>query len=194
MFSFEKKCRRSAGVVTAEFAIIMIFFITIICGVIEFARVMYMLNTVQMVTRRAAALAANADLSSGAAMSAVRQQSVFRNSPGSLVLGAPVTDAYVRIRYLSIDDVNGSVAEIPLVDLPACPANNRANCMRNPYSATCVRLVRAQICDPAVANECRGVKYQALFSLVGLSFDLPKATAISNVETLGAPPGEQPCP
>ncbi|MEO5932399.1 MAG: TadE family protein [Duganella sp.] len=195
MFSHMKKGCRCAGSVTAEFAIVIVFFVMMVCGVIEFARILYMFNAMQMVTQRAATLAANADFSDAAAMSAVRQQAVFRSSPGGLVLGAPVTDAHVRIRYLSLGGASGSnLIEIPTAGLPACAANNRVTCMQDAHGASCIRMVRVQICDPADTSQCLGVKYQALFSLVGLSFDLPKATAIVPAESLGVSSGEPPCP
>ena len=195
MLSGMKKDRRCAGSVTAEFAIVIVFFVMIVCGVIEFARIMYMFNALQMVTQRAAILAANADFSDSAAMSALRQQAVFRSSPGGLVLGAPVTDAYVRIRYLSLGNASGNdLVEIPTAGLPACAANNRITCMQDAHGASCIRMVRVQICDPADTSQCRGVKYQALFSLAGFSFDLPKATAVVPAESLGVAPGEPPCP
>lgn len=194
MLSPTKHLQRCVGSVTAEFAIVLIILMMIVCGVIELARAMYMFNTLQMVTRRAATLAANADFSDPAAMADVRARAVFRNSPGGLTLGAPVTDAHVRIRYLSLGSTGGDdIAEIPTAGLPACPANNRITCMADPYSASCIRMVQVEICDPAEASECRGVSYQALFSSVGLSFALPKSTSIAAAETLGAPPGQAPC-
>lgn len=195
MLPHTTRFHRYAGSVTAEFAIVMILFMLIVCGVIELARVVYMLNTLQMVTRRAATLAANVDYTDAAAMNAVRERAVFRSSPGDLVLGAPVTDAHVRIRYLSLGSAGGEdIAEIPTVGLPACPANNRITCMADPYGASCIRMVQAEICDPTDTSECKGVRYQALFSSVGLSFALPKSTSIAAAETLGAPPGQAPCP
>lgn len=183
-----------AGAVTAEFALVLMIFLTVVCAVLELARVMYMFNTLQMVTSRAAALAANADFSNAAAMNAVRQRAVFRTSPGMLAIGAPVTDAHVRIDYLSLAPSGTAMTPIAATSLPTCAANNRPICMRDPYDASCVRLVRARICDPAVAGECRNVAYQALFSFINLPIMLPRAMVITPAETLGAPPGQAPCP
>lgn len=187
--------RASAGAVTAEFAIVVTVFLMLVCGVIELARIIYMLNTLQVVTQRAATAAANADFSDPAAMNAVRQQAIFRGSAGTLAIGAPVTDQHVRIDYLSLSASGGTaMAEIPAASLPSCPANNRVACLQDPYGGSCMRLVRARICDPAVAGQCNSVVYQPLFSFVGMSFNLPIASAIATVETLGAPPGTAPCP
>jgi Flp pilus assembly protein TadG len=183
-----------AGAFTAEFAFVVILFLMIVGAAFELARVLYMFNTLQMVTQRAAALAANADFSNSADMNKVRQRAVFRDSPGLLAAGAPVTDAYVRIDYLSLSGAGATMAALPSTSLPACAANNRVTCMRDPYNASCVRLVRARICDPADTAQCRSVPYQVLFPFLGMPINLPKATAIVNAETLGAPPGHAPCP
>jgi len=66
--------------------------------------------------------------------------------------------------------------------------------MKNPYDASCIRLVRARICDPAATGSCQRVRYQTLFSLVSLPLNLPMATAIVPAETLGAAAGAAPCP
>lgn len=183
-----------AGAFTAEFAFVVILFLMIVGAAFELARVLYMFNTLQMVTQRAATLAANADFSNSADMNKVRQRAVFRDSPGLLAAGAPVTDAYVRIDYLSLSGAGATMAALPSTSLPACAANNRVTCMRDPYNASCVRLVRARICDPADTAQCRSVPYQVLFPFLGMPINLPKATAIVNAETLGAPPGHAPCP
>ena len=191
------KAGAGAGAVTAEFAMVLVLFLTVVCSVLELARVMYMFNTLQMVTNRAAALAANTDYSNAAAMSAVRQRAVFRSSPGMLAMGTPVTDDHVRIDYLSLATLSPTSPAVgtpfKTASLPACPANNRGICMRDPYDESCVRLVRVRICDPLVVGECRNVAYQALFSFVGLPITLPQAATIVPAETLGALPGQAPC-
>lgn len=187
--------RRRAGAVTAEFAIVVTLFLAIVCGVVEIARLLYIFNTLQVVTQRAAAAAANADFSDAAAMRGVRQRAIFRASAGTLTLGAPVTDDHIRIDYLALADAGGAaVNEIPAASLPSCPANNRVACMQNPYGPSCIRLVRARICDPADTGQCARVAYQPMFSFIAIPISLPRAAAVMTVETLGAPPGQAPCP
>ena len=187
--------RSHAGAVTAEFAIVITIFLAIVCGVVELARVLYIFNTLQVVTQRAAAAAANADFSDAAAMAGVRQRAIFRGSAGTLSIGAPVTDNHIRIDYLSLADAGGTaIAEIPAASLPACPANNRVACMQDPYGPSCIRMVRARICDPADTAQCARVAYQPLFSFIAIPLSLPRAPAVTTVETLGAPPGQAPCP
>ena len=190
------RCRRAgAGAVTAEFAIVITLFLAIVCGVVEIARLLYVFNTLQVVTHRAAAAAANADFSDAAAMDGVRQRAIFRASAGTLTLGAPVTDDHIRIDYLSLAEAAADpITEIPAALLPSCPANNRVNCLRNPYGPSCIRLVRARVCDPADTSQCRRVAYQPLFSFIPISLSLPRAPAVTPAETLGAAPGQAPCP
>src|SRR5471030_2562603 len=125
--------RPQAGVFAVEFAMVLMLFLTIAWGVIELARVMYMFNTLEEVTLRAASLAAYTDFQDASAMSALRQTAVLRDTPGSLPLGDPVTDAYVRIDYLSLSNTGAvTMSAIPTAALPACAANNRITCMKNP--------------------------------------------------------------
>ena len=195
MLPRQKNMRPQAGVFAVEFAMVLMLFLTIAWGVIEVARVMYMFNTLEEVTLRAASLAANTDFQDASAMSALRQAAVLRDTPGTLSLGDPVTDAYVRIDYLSLSNAGAvTMSTIPAAALPACAANNRITCMKNPYDASCIRLVRARICDPAVTGSCNRVQYKTLLSLVSLPLNLPTATAIVPAETLGAPAGAAPCP
>ncbi|USX17253.1 pilus assembly protein [Oxalobacteraceae bacterium OTU3CAMAD1] len=190
-----RRRRAAAGTVTAEFALVITLFLAVVCGVVEIARLLYIFNTLQVVTHRAAAAAANADFSDGAAMSGVRQRAIFRASAGTLTLGAPVTDAHIRIDYLALSDAGGgAMNEIPTGSLPSCPANNRVTCMRNPYDSSCIKMVRARICDPADTGQCVRVAYQPMFSFIAIPLSLPTAPAVMTAETLGAPPGQAPCP
>jgi hypothetical protein len=187
--------RANRGVVAVEFSLVLLLFVLVAFGVLELARVLYLYNTLQMVTQRAASAAAVTDYRNAAAMNTLRQRAVLRTTPGTLAFGEPVSDAHVRIDYLSLSDAGTvTMTPIPAASLPSCPVNNRINCMKDPYGASCIRLVRAQICDPAVTDSCVNVRYQGLFSLVSLPVSLPRSTAIVSAETLGAVPGDAPCP
>lgn len=186
--------RRRAGVVTAEFSIVLVWFLLMCSSVLEVARVMYMLNTLQAVTLRAASRAASTDPGDAAALDAVRQHAVFRQAAGGLLLGAPVTDAAVRIDYLALTGSSPDMTPIAAAALPACAANNRITCLNDPNDGACIRLVRARICDPAVADSCQPLRYRSLFSFLSLPLKLPQAPAIVPAESLGAAAGAPPCP
>lgn len=187
--------RRPAGLVTAEFSLVLVVFLTITCGVLEVGRAMYLYNALYMVTQRAATAAASADFSNPQAMAEVRRQAVLRTTPGNLIMGAPVSDAHVRIDYLSVAGTGTEVMQpIAAGDMPACPVNNRIACMKDPNHAACIRLVRVRICDPAVTDKCQLTAYRAMFPLVELPLQLPMSATIAAAETLGAAPGDGPCP
>jgi len=189
--------RRSAqgGSATIEFALVTLVFFAMLFGVMEVARALYLKSTLQEVTRRAASMAAATDFSNAVAISQVRQSAVFRDSPGALMLGNPVTDANVQIEYLSLSRTGGSLAlnVIPAASLPACPAGNVLNCTADPYGASCIRLVRVRICAAGGNGVCTPLQYQPLVALTGLNMTLPSATTIVPAGSLGFQPGMAPC-
>lgn len=183
---------RQLGVAAVEFSLVAILFFVLFFGIVEIARAMYLCNTLQEVTRRAAALAVNTDFSDDAAMQRVRRQAVFRDTPGQLWLGDPVSDQHIKIDYLRLPP-NSSVPVSLGSALPGSPLENRLNCGRDPNAANCIRLVRVRVCLPGGgAGECVPVPYKTLFTLIPFSFPLPLSTTVANIETLGMPPG-MPC-
>lgn len=183
---------KEKGVAAVEFAIVAIIFFILFFGIVELARTMYMCNTLQEVTRRAAALAVNTNFADTTAMQDVREKAIFRSDPGLLVFGEPITDQHVKIDYLHIPST--SSVPVPLTGgLPASPEENRVNCTRNLNDPQCIQLVRVRICLPGGSSDtCDPVPYQTLVSLIPFPFSLPVATTIARVETLGLPPGT-PC-
>ncbi|NYE58986.1 hypothetical protein FHW58_000138 [Duganella sp. 1224] len=187
---------RQRGATAAEFALCVVVFFGALFFIIELARALYLLNTLQEATRRAAAAAAVSDFSDPAVMHRIRQAAVLRDTPGTLLLGAPVTDAHLRIDYLSLARAPGgamTLTEIPAASLPACPARARIHCVANPNGASCIRFVRVRVCAPGGAD-CGAVAYQPLFPLTALSFPLPQSTTIAKAESLGFQPGSTLCP
>jgi hypothetical protein len=177
-----------AGTAAVEFAITALFFFLLVFGILEIARLMYVFNTLQEVTRRAAAAAVNVYPTDTAAITSLKQDAVFRSSSGGLLLGPPITDSHVRIEYLAYD-----LSVIPTSSLPSCAANNQRTCMANPRSGSCIHFVQVQVCDPDNANTCVAAQSQAVFPLVNLPVPLPKAPTITPVETLGYKQGVPPC-
>lgn len=186
-----------SGTAAVEVALLMGIFLVFVFGVIELARVMYVYNTLQEVTRRVARASVHVDFQDNAALSRIRQRAIFRDSPGELVLAAPVSDRHIRIDYLSLTrKEDGSMTMTPIAEssLPSCPALNRQICMADPNSPSCIRFVRARICDPENPNGCDPVQFKTIFPLVALPLNLPKATTIATAESLGFLPGTPPCP
>jgi hypothetical protein len=187
---------RQRGATAAEFALCAVIFFSALFFMLEISRALYLMHTLQEATRRAAAAAAVSDFSDPVVMNRIRQAAVLRDTPGPLILGAPVTDAHIRIDYLSLTRAqNGSMtmADIPATNLPACPARARINCVANPYGPSCIRFVRVRVCAPG-GEVCDAVNYQPIFPLTGISFPLPQSITITKAETLGFQPGSTLCP
>jgi Flp pilus assembly protein TadG len=187
------RARREQGATAVEFALLAILFFTLVFGILEIARLVYLFNTLQEVTRRAAALAINSPFDPNS-QKTVREQAMLINKSGTLVLGAPVTPAHLKLEYLSLSRVSANALTTPRVtSLPADPAANRVNCLTNPYGASCIRFVRVRICQPDAGDGCTPVPYQMLFPLINLSgLTLPRSQTTVPAQNLGLEPGTLP--
>jgi Flp pilus assembly protein TadG len=184
---------RQAGSVAVEFALVAIVFFTVVFATLELARMEFLLNTLEEVTRRAAAAAANVDYRDTTALQKVQMDAVFRNSSGPLALGTPVTSDNVKIDYLSVSKATWDVSHMST--LPACPAGNRLNCTTDPNADNCIRFVRARVCASMDSGgNCKTLPYQMVFPFLDLSgMELPSAETIVPAGTLGATAGAMPC-
>jgi hypothetical protein len=184
---------RQTGTVAIEFALVAIIFFTIVFATLELARMEFLLNTLEEVTRRTAAAAANVDYRDATALQKVQTDAVFRNSSGPLALGTPVTSDNVKIDYLSVSKTTWDLNHMST--LPACPAGNRLNCTTDPNADNCIRFVRARVCDSMDSNgNCTPLPYQMVFPFLDLSgMKLPSAETIVPAGTLGATAGAMPC-
>jgi len=185
------------GTFIVEFAVIVPLLLTFLFGIVEMARIMYIYNTLQDATRRAAFGASVTDYSQQAAMHLLRQRAIFRETPGELILGAPITDDHLRIDYLSlVRNSDNSLAMTPIESarMPSCPARNRVTCTADPNDSTCIRFVRVRVCDPADTTHCQPVYYKPLFGLFPATARMPTSTTIVPAATLGYTSGQAPCP
>jgi hypothetical protein len=177
-------CRKpgaqESGVAAIEFALLALVFFTIVFGVIEVSRLLFVYNTLQEVTRRAAAAAVSVYPNQGVAIAKVKQNAILRESSGELVLAPPITDQNIRLEYLKFD-----LSVIPEASWPADAATNRAICMANPHASNCIRFVRASVCDLREVNACNPVTSAMMLPLIELRVPLHKATTIAPVESLG---------
>lgn len=176
------------GAAAVEFALVAMLFFTLLFGVIEFGRAIYIWNTVQQVTRQAAREATVADFKDSTAMDKVRQNAIFRNDAGTLIAGGEITDAAVRISYLNVDlnEVDTSTT---------CPPKNITDCLTDPKGATCIRFVKASICNAANAGECTPILFQPMllpqFFTGGVA--IPSSPVIMPAESLGFRPSSPSC-
>ena len=193
---FRRPNAAQRGTAAVEFALMSIVFFSFVFGVIELARLMYVYNTLQEVTRRVAVEAVKVFPGDAAELAKVKEGAVFDASTGELPLAPPVTNNHVRIDYLALTRDNSgalTMTEIPTSDLPTCPGQNRATCLHNPNAANCIRFVRVRICDPANAATCDRVESASMLPLASLRPVLHQATTIAVAESLGYQPGTPPC-
>lgn len=176
-----------SGTTAVEFALLAAMFFMLVFGLIETARLLFVYNTLQEVTRRAAAAAASVYPADADALAAVRRHAVFRNSPGGLIVAPPVTDAHIRLDYLRSD-----LSVIGPANWPASAAANRQMCMLNPRAPTCIRFVQARVCDIEDEDECNVVTSRMLLPMIDLRVPLHRATTIVPVESFGYVPGTAP--
>src|SRR5450830_2073930 len=120
---------RQRGVFAVEFAMLAVLFFIFLFAMLEVARAAYLWNMVNEITRRAARGAAVADFSDAGALQAVRTHAVLRTTPGALPLGGGISDAYVRIDYLSQAAGGAALAAVPVTVMPGCPQRNHINCL-----------------------------------------------------------------
>jgi Flp pilus assembly protein TadG len=182
------------GVAAVEFALVAVVFFTLLFGIIEFARAMYIFNTLQEVTRRAAAAAVNTDFKNSTALDAVRWNAVFRDTAGPLLFAQPITDDNVRIDYLSITNNGADLTMAPIspATLPSSAERNRLVCADNSNDPQCIRLVRVRVCTKGEGDRCDAVPYQPIISIISLPVMMPTSTTIMTAETLGFRPGTAP--
>jgi hypothetical protein len=176
------------GSVLVEFALIVLVFLMFLFAVLELARLMFLYNTFQEVTRRAASVAATTDFNKSGEMDKVRWNAIFRTSAGGLVLMPELTDEAVRIDYMSLSiGSDGAMTMQPIASgvAPTSPEENRRNCLIDPYADNCIRLVRVRICDPKTTSDCAPMIFKTLTSIVNLAVPMPLATTIAPVQTLG---------
>jgi len=182
------------GASAVEFAVVAFWFFLIVFGIIEFARAMYMFNTLPEVTRRVARAAANISFTDGDALDLARKRGIFNETTGAMPAGSPVTYKNIRIEYLYLPPKASELAPIPPGAMPHCPTQNRTICMNDPNSASCIRAVQVSVCDTAAdGSACTAVPYKSMFSFVPLSLSLPKALTIVSAETLGYRAGDNTC-
>jgi hypothetical protein len=189
------RCRsKQDGVAAVEFAIVAVVFFLIVFGIIEFARAMYMYNTLAEVTRNAAEAATNISFNDQAGLDLARKRAVLDEKNGKLPFGSPITYQNVRIEYMYLPPKAFALQIMSAASLPTCPASNRVNCMTDPNGISCIRAVQARICkEDAASDTCTPVDYESLIPLIKLPLLLPTSPTIVTAESLGYKTGDAPC-
>lgn len=175
-----RRLQRGAAVV--EFALVGLFFFTLLFGILELGRALYVWNTVQEVTRNAARLAVVRDFRTE--VNHIQRAAVFQSEASVGLVSAPgapeLTNAAVSIAYLDRD-----FNEIGAANMPADPSDNMSACNDVNRVANCIRYVRASLQD-AAGNP---VAYMPMVPLFGfLAVDLPISSVTMPAESLGFTP------
>jgi hypothetical protein len=189
---------RQEGATAVEVSLLCFVFFLVVFTTLELARLMYVFNTLQEVTRRAAHELANtqpADPNSAAIIN-LRRRAIFQETGDSLLLGNPVTTNHVRVDYQSLVRApsDGTLSRVATSPLPASAAVNRKICMADPNDAGCVRFVRVRICQPGDAATCGAVDYVPAFPMVPLTIKLPISSTVTPAQSLGFQSGMIPVP
>lgn len=181
---FEVNNRRQSGVMVVEFALIAVVFFTLLLGIIEFGRFMYLWNTVQEVTRNAARAAVVTDFTKADQIEKIQREAIFQaGSDGTALLpfGWELSNLDVNIHYLN---QGGG----PASPMPKSPADNIAACLDANRSDSCIHFVEVSICKQD-KNECGPIQYVPMIGFFTMfAIDIPGSTVLMPAESLGLRP------
>lgn len=187
----QQGCRRQGGAAAVEFALVVVIFLVLLLGIVELGRFLYLFNSVQEVTRRAAREAV-VSCTDSATQTGIKSRAVFGDGTSGMVLpaGNEVADARVVIDYL---DKNLASIDYAI----ACPSPYNGNILKCEADASdCIKFVRVRVCDYKNQNQCNPVKYVPMIGLfvpngltgmgyINLGIDIPGSTVIMPAESLG---------
>lgn len=185
--------RRQGGAAAVEFALVAVLLIVLLLGIVELGRFLYLFNTVQEVTRRAAREAV-VNCTDETTQNVIRSRAVLGTGATGAFLpaGGEISDIRVVIDYL---DKNQASIDRYI----ACPSPFNGNILKcEADAADCIRFVRVRVCDYRNKNRCDPVKYVPMIGLfapnpdnptrmqwINLGIDIPGSTVIMPAESLG---------
>lgn len=163
--------RSQRGAAVIEFALVALIFFSLLLGIMEFGRMLYLWNTVQEVTRRAARNAVVSDFNTDVA--AIKLNAVFGgvNLPAS----PEISNAEIQINYL-----NGSLTRAS----PTDPADNISACNDVTRTSDCIQFVEACV---ATNGACTGsISYIPMAGMFPfLAINIPVSSVVMPAESLG---------
>lgn len=170
--------RSQRGAAIVEFALVALIFFTLLLGIMEFGRMLFIWNTVQEVTRRAAREAVVRDFNTDVA--AVKCRAIFQGEgcgTAYLPAGLEISNATVQINYW-----NASLASAS--PLPTDPADNISACNDATRTSSCIRFVEACVAtDGACTGSISYVPMAGLFPF--LAINIPVSSVVMPAESLG---------
>ena len=174
------------GAVAVELALVFPIFLVLLLGAIEFARLAYLWNTIQEVSRSAARQAVVTDFTDVAAIAALKRAAVFRATDGTLPAASEISNANVDIKYLNAGRT------VPAM-MPLDPGDNIAACLDATRTDSCIRFVEVKICTVDACGPISFVPLIGLLSGAAGTFSnlvlpripIPVSTVRMPVESLG---------
>ena len=160
---------RRRGAASVEFAIVGMVFLTFLFGMLELARLLYVHNTLQEVTRRAAREMTVRWITE---VDTVREIAMF--GAATLPGGPEVTAENIRIEFLAAD---GSL----VTTFPEDPSDNLSACGDAARTASCIYAVRVSIDGDAPLMY---TPMLSIFSMFG-SIELPSSSVTMHAESMG---------
>lgn len=186
--------RRQGGAAAVEFALVAVLLIVLLLGIVELGRFLYLFNTVQEVTRRAAREAV-VSCTDETTQNGIRSRAVLGTGATGAFLpaGGEISDIRVVIDYLDKNQVS-------IGRYIACPSPFNGNILKcEADAADCIKFVRVRVCDYRNQNRCDPVQYVPMIGLfapnpnnpltgmryIDLGIDIPGSTVIMPAESLG---------
>ncbi len=187
---------RQCGAAAVEFALAAIPFFLLLFGAIEFARLLYLWNTAQEVTRRAARMVVVTDFNDSSQINAIKRNAVFRLMsdtenwlPATYHADSTkrISDNNIVIRYLNASGTEAS-------PMPADPGDNITACKDNLRTNSCIRYVEVCISGNTSCDANQRLAFMPMIGLftqgnnqgVGLSIlRIPLSTVRMPAESLG---------
>jgi len=160
--------KQQSGVVIVEFAICCLLFFTVVFGILEFGRMMYVYNTMQEVTRRGARIATIVWVDKS---KTIIDTAMF-GTDNTYVPGAPeITRDKLTIKYLT-----AAGAEVSAY--PTDPGDNMSACNDVTRTTECIRSVSVSLDN---------VTYAPMVTLFSsyLSIAMPSTKVVMSAESLG---------
>jgi hypothetical protein len=179
----EKSKAPQSGAAAVEFALIAIIFFTLLLGIIEFGRFLYVRNTIQEVTRAAAREAVVSLFTAGQIVN-IQKAAVFHSGASgnpALPGGNEITSSKINIHYMS-----SPTTEIPSGAMPSSPEDNIAACLDATRTDSCIRFVLAEVCARNELPCTHPVLYRPMIGLFSfLNIAIPASSVIMPAESMG---------
>ena len=176
--SLNRASHKQRGAAVVEFALVAMLFFTLLLGIIELGRMLYVWNTAQEVTRNAARQATVSDFTDSVIVESILRNSIFQaGTSGTVTLpGSPeitcagADDCTITISYLNAN-------RTPANPLPISPSDNMVACKDPSRTNSCIQFVQASI---------GSVTYTPLIAgLFPFHIPVPASTATIPAEALG---------